>query len=91
MDGTYSNGNPRRVRISSRFAIRDGATGKSCEGWMGPIPMGTHVASVSSHVLPYMCEPAIGGKDNSIQTEVSEVGRCPCSGFTHGYRFYSER
>ena len=48
--------------------------------------MGTHVASVSSHVLPYMCEPAIGGKDNSIQTEVSEVGRCPCSGFTHGYR-----
>ena len=50
--------------------------------------MGTHVASVSSHVLPYMCEPAIGGKDNSIQTEVSEVGRCPCSGFTHGCRFY---
>ena len=107
---------------SSRFAIRGGTTGKSCEGlvgpipmgatsrlrlvtfchtwwchgkvregWVRPIPMGTHVASVSSHVLPYMCEPAIGGKDNSIQTEVSEVGRCPCSGFTHGYRFYSER
>jgi hypothetical protein len=21
---------------------------------------------------------------------VLEVGRCPCSGLTHGYRFYSE-
>jgi hypothetical protein len=28
---------------------------------------------------------------HSIQTKVSEVGRCPCSGLTHGYHFYSER
>jgi hypothetical protein len=42
---------------SSRFAIRGGATGKSCEGWMRPIPMGTHVASASRHVLPYVVVP----------------------------------
>jgi hypothetical protein len=69
---------PRRVCVSSRFAIRGGTTGKSCEGpvrpilmgvtsrlslvtfchtwwyhgkvregWVRPIPMGTHVASES--------------------------------------------
>jgi hypothetical protein len=42
---------------SSRFAIRGGATGKSCEGWMGPILMGTHVVSASHHVLPYVVVP----------------------------------
>jgi hypothetical protein len=46
-----------RDTSSSRFAIRGGATGKSCEGWMGPIPMGTHVASASRHVLPYVMVP----------------------------------
>jgi hypothetical protein len=33
---------PRRVCVSSRFAIRGGTAWKSCEGWMGPIPKGTH-------------------------------------------------
>jgi hypothetical protein len=42
MDGTYSNGNPCRVCVSSRFAIRGGTAWKSCEGWMGPNPKGTH-------------------------------------------------
>jgi hypothetical protein len=32
---------------TSHFSIRGGTTGKSCEGWMGPIQMGTHVTSVS--------------------------------------------
>jgi hypothetical protein len=32
MDVTYSNGNPRRVCVSSRFAIRGGTAWKSCEG-----------------------------------------------------------
>jgi hypothetical protein len=26
-----------------------------------------------------------------FKRRVSEVGRCPCSGLTHGYHFYSER
>jgi hypothetical protein len=42
MDGTYSNGNPRHVCVSSHFAIRGGTTWKSCKGWMGPNPKGTH-------------------------------------------------
>jgi hypothetical protein len=42
---------------SSHFAIRGGTTGKSCEGWMGPIQMGTHVASTSHQVLLYMVVP----------------------------------
>jgi hypothetical protein len=34
MDGTYSNGKPRRVCVSSRFAIREGDMGKSVrDGW----------------------------------------------------------
>jgi hypothetical protein len=61
---------------------------------MRPILMGTHVASVSRHVLPYVDVPhreyARQGSA-SFEKEVSEVGRCPCSGLTHGYRFYSER
>jgi hypothetical protein len=39
---------------SSHFAIRGGAKGRSHEGWMGPIPMGTHIVYVSRHVLPYV-------------------------------------
>jgi hypothetical protein len=32
------------------------------------------------------------GKDSlHSKRSVSEVGRCPCSDLTHGYRFYSER
>jgi hypothetical protein len=42
---------------SSRFAICGGTTGKFCEGWMGPILMGTHIASVYHHVLPYVVVP----------------------------------
>jgi hypothetical protein len=42
MDGTYSHGHPRRVCVSSRFAIHGGSAWKSCEGWMGPISKGTH-------------------------------------------------
>jgi hypothetical protein len=42
---------------SSHFAIRGRATGKSCEGWMGPILMGTYVASVSHHILLYVVVP----------------------------------
>jgi hypothetical protein len=33
---------PRRVCVSSRFSIHCGTAWKSCEGWMGPIPKGTH-------------------------------------------------
>jgi hypothetical protein len=43
------------------------------------------------HVLPYVCIPhdeyARQGY-SSFKRRVSEVGRCPCSGLTHGYRFY---
>jgi hypothetical protein len=42
MDATYSNRNPRRVCVSSRFAIRGGTGWKSCGGWMRPNPKGTH-------------------------------------------------
>jgi hypothetical protein len=42
---------------SSCFSMRGGTTGRSCEGWMGPIPLGTHVASVSHHVLLYVVVP----------------------------------
>jgi hypothetical protein len=38
-------------------SIHGGATGKSYEGWMGPILMGTHVAFASHHVLPYVVVP----------------------------------
>jgi hypothetical protein len=52
------------------------------------------VASVSHHILPYMdvphCEYARQGC-TPFKRRVSEVGRCPCSGLMHGYRFYSER
>jgi hypothetical protein len=60
----------------------------------GPILMGTHVTSVSRHVLPYVDIPHcdMRGKDPlHSKRSVSEVGRCPCSGLTHGYHFYSER
>jgi hypothetical protein len=57
MDGTYSNGNPHRVCVSSSFAIHGGTAWKSCEGWMGPIQKGTTVASVSRHVFPYVDVP----------------------------------
>jgi hypothetical protein len=39
---------------SPRFAIRGATTGKSCEVWMGPILMGTHVASMFHQVLLYV-------------------------------------
>jgi hypothetical protein len=49
---------------------------------MGPILMGTHVASISRHVLPYVdvlhCEYAREGSA-SFKRRVYEVGRCPCS------------
>jgi hypothetical protein len=49
---------------------------------MGPITMGTHVASVSRHVFSYMCVPhceyARQGYTR-FKRRVSEVGRCPCS------------
>jgi hypothetical protein len=44
----------KKCQHSSRFAIRGGTTRKSCEGWMGPILMGTHIAFVSHHVLLYI-------------------------------------
>jgi hypothetical protein len=31
--------------------------GKSCEGWMRPIQMGTHIASASHHVFIYVVVP----------------------------------
>jgi hypothetical protein len=46
------------------------------------------------HVLPYVCIPHVEYARqgyNPFKRRVSEVGRCPCSGLTHGYRFYSER
>jgi hypothetical protein len=49
---------------------------------MGPILMGTHIVSVSHHVLPYMdilhCQYARQGC-TQFKRRVSEVGRCPCS------------
>jgi hypothetical protein len=42
---------------SSRFAIRGGTIGKCFEGWMGPIQIGTRVASASHHVLLYVVVP----------------------------------
>jgi hypothetical protein len=46
------------------------------------------------HVFSYMCIPhdeyARKGY-TPFKWRVSEVGRCPCSDMTHGYRFYSER
>jgi hypothetical protein len=53
-----------------------------------------HFMSCDRHVLPYVCIPhdeyARQGY-TSFERRVSEVGRCPCSSLTHGYRFYSER
>jgi hypothetical protein len=49
---------------------------------MGPILMGTHVASVSRHVLPYVDIPHCDmcGKDPlHSKRSIYEVGRCPCS------------
>jgi hypothetical protein len=88
---------------------------------MGPIPIGTHVASASRHVLSYemvphesrlrdgcdlfqrepmsrlclatFCVPYHKGVRQGcspFKWRVSEVGCCPCSGFMHGCRFYSE-
>jgi hypothetical protein len=111
---------------SSHFAIRDGTTGKSCEGWMGPIQMGTHIASAFYHILLCVVVPhgshagdgwtyAKGNPPSRLclatfchtwtfrivymrgrdplhsKRSVTEAGCCPCSGLTHGYRFYSER
>jgi hypothetical protein len=49
---------------------------------MGPILMGTHAASESHHVLPYVdvlhCEYARQGFA-SFKRSIYEVGRCPCS------------
>jgi hypothetical protein len=43
---------------------------------------------IREHSACRSCEARI----YSIQTRrMSEVGRCPCSGLTHGCRFYSER
>jgi hypothetical protein len=49
---------------------------------MGPILMGTHVASVSRLVLPYVDIPHFEYAKHgstSFKRSVSEVGRCPCS------------
>jgi hypothetical protein len=46
------------------------------------------------HVLPYVCIPHVDHARQGytlFKQRVSEVGRCPCSGLTHGYHFYSER
>jgi hypothetical protein len=49
---------------------------------MRPILMGTHIAFVSRHVLPYVdiphCEYARQAC-TLFKRRVSEVGRCPCS------------
>jgi hypothetical protein len=42
-------------------------------------------------ILPYMCIPHdeyARQVYTPFKQRVSEVGRCPCSGLTHGYRFY---
>jgi hypothetical protein len=39
----------------------------------------------------YVCIPHVDHARQGytpFKRRVSEVGRCPCSGFTHGYRFY---
>jgi hypothetical protein len=46
------------------------------------------------HVLPHMCIPHVQYARQGytpFKQRVSEVERCPCSGLTHGYCFYSER
>jgi hypothetical protein len=78
MDGTYSNGNPRRVCVSSRFVIHGGTAWKSFEGCMGPNPKGTDVTSASCHVLPYMCVPHYEYARQGytpFKRRVSEIGR----------------
>jgi hypothetical protein len=49
---------------------------------MEPIPMGTHVVSMSHHILPYVYIPHYEYARQGytpFEWRVSEVGRCPCS------------
>jgi hypothetical protein len=49
---------------------------------------------VMSPRLSYVCIPHVDHARQGyapFKRRVSEVGRCPCSGLTHGCRFYSER
>jgi hypothetical protein len=66
---------------------------KSYEGWHALFKMNMSRVMLSPHVS-YVCIPHVEYARKGytqFKRRVSEVGRCPCSGLTHGYRFYSER
>jgi hypothetical protein len=43
------------------------------------------------HTCAFRMSIMRGKEYTPFKRRVSEVGHCPCSGLTHGYRFYSER
>jgi hypothetical protein len=70
----------------------------NCEGWWSDPFHGSHLRVWLWVVLsPRVLYVSIPHVENARQGytpskwRMSEVGRCPCSGLTHGYRFYSER
>jgi hypothetical protein len=66
---------------------------KSYEGWHALFKMNMSLVVMSPH-LSYVCIPHVEYARQGytpFKRRVSEVGRYPCSGLTHGYRFYSDR
>jgi hypothetical protein len=63
--------------------------------WSIPrIPSSRMVVSCVSPRVSYVSIPRVEYARQGytpFKRRVSEVGRCPCSGLTHEYRFYSER
>jgi hypothetical protein len=60
--------------------------------WSIPrIPSSRLIWVVVSPRVSYVCIPHVDHARQGytpFKRRVSEVGRCPCSGLTHGYRFY---
>jgi hypothetical protein len=67
----------------------------NCEGWWSDPFHGSHLRVwlwvLVSPRLSYVCIPHVDHARQGytlFKRRVTEVGRCPCSGLTHGYRFY---
>jgi hypothetical protein len=68
---------------------------RNCEGWWSDPFHGSHLRVwlwvVVSLRVSYVCIPRVDHARQGytpFKRRVSKVGRCPCSGLTHGYRFY---
>jgi hypothetical protein len=128
--GATSTATPRLSRGHAGVEAREGGggcvTGKSYEGWMGPIQMGTtpRLCLITFCYTWWYRMEVMRGLDGTYskgnppsrlclttfchtwtfhilymrgkgllhsKRSIFEVGRCPCSNLTYGYRFYSER